>query len=100
MFDPSLASRSRSCRGRPFDNWENDIEDVAVEACDKTEDPTGYRILYYKSENQSVQEKVKAYCVGGSLLKNRLKKLKHAGFEAPMTQRALHMIDPNNSLTA
>ncbi len=90
MFDPRY---SHSVRSSPFDikrsNWECDICDVLVERCNISEDPSGFSVTYYKNyfnDDHSFQ-------IGASYLKDRLKKLSRAGFDAPMTKKALNIID-------
>lgn len=68
-------------------NWEYDIHDVSVESCEKDEDPMGLRVIYHhKAEDD-------AYSIGASYLDDRLKKLRRAGFDAPMTKKAINIID-------
>ncbi len=74
-------------------NWEDDIQDVVVESCNTEEDPTGYRVIFYRDTAAGKQDAENSYSMGASYLRNRLKKLSRAGFEAPMTERALHMIN-------
>ncbi|GEM_PF-4078145 len=73
-------------------NWEEDIQEVIVEPCDTNEDETGYRAVYYKDHSDISHDLVESYIIGASFLKNRLKKLRRAGFDAPMTKEALNII--------
>jgi len=94
MFMNSHTSRSRLDSISFVANWENDIKDVALEACTAEEDPSGYRVLYYKSSGQENEVRSDdSYRVGGSYLKNRLEKLRRAGYDAPMTKKAINMLD-------
>ena len=68
-------------------NWEQDIHDVSVEACEKHEDPMGLRVIYHHQAEDD------AYSIGASYLNDRLKKLRRAGFDAPMTKKAINIID-------
>ena len=75
-------------------NWENDVIDVVLETCELDEDPSGYRAVYHKTvpANTNVLSS-DWYCIGASYLKNRLEKLRCAGFEAPMTIKAINLLD-------
>ncbi len=87
MFDPAYNSASGKVQSYlRLANWECDIRDVSVESCDVHEDPMGYRVIYYKDSDDD-------YSVGASYLRDRLKKLSRAGFDAPMTQKAINIID-------
>ena len=75
-------------------NWENDIEDVMLESCDKAEDPSGFRVVFYRQDAHGITEgSSEAYRMGASYLKTRLKKLSRAGFDAPMTKKAIELIN-------
>ncbi len=74
-------------------NWEEDIDEVILEACDQEEDPSGYRVKFYKDPIESLGGDEDCYCIGASYLKNRLDKLRRAGFDAPMTKKAINLID-------
>ena len=74
-------------------NWEEDIDDVILETCGQDEDPTGYRVVFYKDPMNVYANDEDSYSIGASYLKNRLDKLRRAGFDAPMTKKALNLID-------
>ena len=66
-------------------NWEKNIHNVHVEPCDPAEDPLGFRAVFMTEE--------KDFAVGASYLAQRWHNLKKAGFAAPMTQKAMAMIE-------
>lgn len=74
-------------------NWESDVRDVVLEACELDEDPSGYRAVYHKlvpaNANKPDGDK---YAIGASYLKNRFDKLRRAGFDAPMTKKAINLL--------
>ena len=91
MFDPRVRRRSPEQDAIPR-NWEADIQDVELEPCDRTEDPLGYHVVYYTGERLRAAA-VKNYVIGASNLVKRLASLKKAGYEAPMTQKAIAMLE-------
>ncbi len=75
-------------------NWESDIDDVILEPCAHEEDPLGYRVVFYKdSLNRYDNDNKDSYSIGASYLGSRLEKLSRAGFDAPMTKKAMTLID-------
>lgn len=74
-------------------NWEEDIDDVVLETCEQDEDPSGYRVVFYKDPMNMYATDEDSYSIGASYLKNRLDKLRRAGFDAPMTKKAINLID-------
>ncbi len=91
MFGVQSNLNSRRRRDYNPANWEADIRDVSVEACDAHEDPLGFRVVFYKRvENENVD--AAGYRIGASYLKNRLRKLTRAGFDAPMTKKAINIV--------
>jgi len=93
MFMSNHLSKNRKGRIPVAANWENDVNEVVLEACELDEDPSGYRVVYHKmpaNANKSGKDK---FCIGASYLKNRLETLRCAGFEAPMTKRAMNMLN-------
>jgi|GEM_PF-2431769 len=93
MFISNHLSRSRKGHIPVIANWENDVNDVVLETCELDEDPSGYRVVYHKvsaNVNKAGRDK---FCIGASYLKNRLETLRCAGFEAPMTKKAINMLD-------
>ena len=78
-----------TCRKNDYHpaNWEADIHDILVEVCDHNEDPSGFRVVFYHSVEED------GYRIGASYLKNRLLKLTRAGLDAPMTKKAIGIVD-------
>tara|TARA_R110001592_G_scaffold20926_21_gene84841 strand:- start:4948 stop:5208 length:261 start_codon:yes stop_codon:yes gene_type:complete len=74
-------------------NWEEDIDDVVLESCEQDEDPLGFRVVFYKDPMHVYGRDEDRYSIGASYLKNRLDKLRRAGFDAPMTKKAINLID-------
>ena len=93
MYDSSHSARARSNFGYRPANWEADVQDVVVETCGEEEDPSGFRVIFYTNEVDLVHEDENSYSIGASYLQNRLKKLTRAGFDAPMTKKAMNIID-------
>lgn len=93
MFDRNYSSSPRLQSLCQPANWESDIADVSVEACNMEEDPSGYRVIFYKNNQRRFHQDDESYSIGASYLKNRLDKLARAGFDAPMTQKAMNLID-------
>lgn len=81
----SLSNSSGRHIDAPHANWESDVQEIAVEVCDG--DPSGYRVVFYKSDDNS-----ESYSIGASFLKKRLAKLRKAGFDAPMTKEAIKIM--------
>ena len=93
MFNPGLSSRAHLIHEYHSANWESDVIDVAIEVCDTEEDPSGYRVTYYTDVDSICHKAEDSYRIGASFLQTRLKKLKRAGFDAPMTKKAINMIN-------
>ena len=74
-------------------NWESGIRDVTVEACDKKEDPLGFRAIFLFDQQKAEQEQKKAFVIGASFLAKREVNLKKAGYAAPMTHKAIALIE-------
>lgn len=75
-----------------FSNWEDDVSGIVLESCAADEDPSGYRVVYHKYPLKANVPDSNQYSIGGSYLKNRLEKLNRAGFDAPMTKKAINML--------
>lgn len=71
------------------ENWESDIRDVTIETSDA--DPLGYHAVFHLSE-ASLQKPV-TFKVGASLLGQRAKSLALAGYKAPMTKKAITLLE-------
>ncbi|MBX2834695.1 MAG: hypothetical protein KTR28_06960 [Micavibrio sp.] len=70
-------------------NWEDDIAQVLVESCDRSVDPLGYRAVFYQHEPMVKP----AFVIGASFLKQRHENLMRTGYAAPMTERAINLIE-------
>ncbi len=92
MLDLCHNSDGSALRKSLLANWEEDIEEVAIEPCDEDEDSSGYRVVFYKRCADIGEDLAEAYIIGASFLKKRLRKLRRAGFDAPMTKEALDII--------
>lgn len=78
----------------PFSkNWEADIGGVHIEACNSLEDPLGYKAVFYLNQEKERAEKKKSFVIGASFLAQRKQNLVKAGYKAPMTRRAISMIE-------
>ncbi|MCC7305908.1 MAG: hypothetical protein IT558_06600 [Alphaproteobacteria bacterium] len=67
-------------------NWESHIQNIQIEPCHTDEDPLGYRVAFYA-------DGAKAFVIGASFLLQRVRKLTRAGYRAPMTQRAIALVE-------
>jgi|GEM_PF-1581868 len=78
-------------------NWESNINQVSVEPCDTQEDPTGYKAVFFVKEkiNGSSFDRFKthSFAIGASYLLKRQENLQKAGYAAPMTHKAIHIIE-------
>lgn len=76
-------------------NWEKDIFDVMIQPCSHDEDPLGYKVVYVTKKRSHALSVVSAerFEIGASLLAQRQINLKKAGYKAPMTARAISMIE-------
>ena len=81
--------------GNPFrrKNWESDIRKVFVEPCEISGDPLGYRAVFYFSPDASRRKGKESFAVGASLLAQRKNHLSKAGYKAPMTHKAIALIE-------
>ncbi len=93
MLNLSYSSKTTNLYGCSPINWEETIVEIALEPCDAKADPLGYHVIFYGKDMKV------AYTIGASLLRNRLRKLNKAGFAAPMTEKAINMIEANNRFT-
>jgi len=69
-------------------NWEQDIHNVEIEV--SGDDPLGYKAVFFLSEETP---KPISFSVGASTLVNRAKGLALAGYKAPMTQKAIALVE-------
>lgn len=74
-------------------NWETDIHKVLVEPCAEDEDPLGYRAVFLLSRESANAQKKTSFAVGASFLAQRGRHLEKAGYSAPMTRRAIAMVE-------
>ncbi|MEM7679516.1 MAG: hypothetical protein AAF182_00730 [Pseudomonadota bacterium] len=74
-------------------NWEVDIGGVKVESCTEDEDPLGYRAVFFFARESARALKNKSFVIGASFLAQRAENLRQAGYEAPMTQKAIDHIE-------
>ncbi len=74
-------------------NWEEGILDVSIEPCDSQLDPLGFRAVFVLGEEKARLEKQKSFVIGASFLAKRELNLKKAGYQAPMTARAIALIE-------
>lgn len=81
------------------ENWEDDIDSVSIEECRKQDDPLGYRVVFYCGCDITFRAAKKQYVIGASFLRQRFESLKRAGFDAPMTMRAIRLIEKKLSCT-
>lgn len=78
-------------------NWESNINQVSVEPCDPQEDPMGYKAVFFVKEEGKPRAfdrfKTESFAIGASYLARRQHNLQKAGYSAPMTHRAIHLIE-------
>lgn len=89
-------------------NWEANIHYVSIKRCSLEEDPLGYKALFHSDvsaghkadqsassiDNQAGQQAFHEdiFEVGASFLSQRELNLQRAGFEAPMTSKAIDLV--------
>lgn len=74
-------------------NWEADIGGVKIESCGSEYDPLGYRAVFFFSREAERAQKNKSFVIGASFLAQRAENLRRAGYEAPMTKKAIADIE-------
>ncbi len=75
-------------------NWEEDIGRVCVEPCDEKQDPLGYvAVFFVGSKGGKRLGWEKTYSIGASYLARRQHNLNKAGYKAPMTHKAINLIE-------
>lgn len=91
MFTTVSQKTSRFMTGSK--NWEADIHYVSVAPCDASEDPLCYKAVFHaeKTNRQNAGDSV--FSVGASFLAQRETNLHNAGFQAPMTTKAIALIE-------
>ena len=87
-------NRAKKLLANPFSpkNWEEDIQQVSVEPCDESEDPLGYRAIFFMNK-KSKRDSKGIFVIGASYLAQRELNLTKAGYKAPMTHRAIGLIE-------
>jgi hypothetical protein len=78
-------------------NWESDIREVQIEP--DTNDPLGFRAVFYLNDATAKAQEV-AFRIGASNLANRARSLAVVGFKAPMTRKAMALIESRTGLPA
>ena len=74
-------------------HWEEDIRNVRIETCPHIEDPLGYKAVFYLGIESARAEKSKFFSIGASFLAQRAHNLVKAGYQAPMTQKAIAQVE-------
>lgn len=69
------------------EDWESDIRNVEIEQCDKVEDPSGYRAVFFSGTGKPF------FAVGASSLMQRAENLAMAGYRASMTRKAISLVE-------
>jgi hypothetical protein len=90
--------RRRFFHSRPLNplstkNWEADIKHVELEPCASDVDPLGYRAVFLLTPESANAENRKSFAIGASFLPKREQNLTKAGFDAPMTQKAIALLE-------
>ncbi len=92
MFTPFHRGKVRKDIATPR-NWEANIHDVTIEQCAAGEDPLGYRAVFYLEQYLAQENRRKSFAVGASFLAQRKHNLRKAGYAAPMTKKAIDMLE-------
>lgn len=71
-------------------NWEDEVLSVRVEACGCEEDPLGYRAVFVIDQEDVSKN---TFAIGASLLPQREDNLRRSGYKAPMTHKAIALIE-------
>ena len=74
-------------------NWESDIRKVFIEPCDEAEAPLGYRAVFYLKQAAAHVKNQSHFAIGASFLSDRINNLSKAGYVAPMTRRAITLVE-------
>jgi len=74
-------------------NWEDNISSVVIEPCPKTEDPIGYKAIFYLTFEAARKTQKKTFEIGASFLAQRRHSLSKAGYKVPMTILAIEKIE-------
>lgn len=74
-------------------NWEDNIRSVVIEPCDESEDPVGYKAIFYLTFEAAKKTQRKTFEVGASFLAQRKHSLTKAGYKVPMTAKAIEKVE-------
>ena len=74
-------------------NWEENISSVVIEPCSPSEDPIGYKAIFYLTFEAARKTKKKTFEIGASFLAQRRHSLCKAGYKVPMTLLAIEKIE-------
>ena len=74
-------------------NWEENISSVVIEQCDRSEDPIGYKAIFYLTFEAARKTQKKTFEIGASFLAQRSHNLSKAGYAVPMTLQAIEKIE-------
>ncbi len=74
-------------------NWEENIRSVMIEPCPKSEDPLGYKAVFFLSMEAAHKTRKKTFEIGASFLAQRRYSLSKAGYNVPMTAKAIDTIE-------
>lgn len=83
-------------------DWESDVHDVRIESCGVSEDPLGYRAVFSLAGSSQKESEI-AFRIGASSLEQRARSLAQAGYTAPMTKKAIGLVQSqlkNNASSA
>ncbi|MDH5723228.1 MAG: hypothetical protein OEY94_07905 [Alphaproteobacteria bacterium] len=73
-------------------NWEEDIDEVVLESCGLTDDPTGFRAKFHRQGMKSkFKESFDTFYIGASHLEKRYRRIIESGYTAPMTEQAIDL---------
>lgn len=92
MFDPHVKRRINETI-QFAKNWEADISDVMLVPCERDNDPLGYQAVFFTAEQKRNAASIRDFTVGASHLVPRLASLKKAGYDAPMTKKAITLLE-------
>tara|TARA_B100001989_G_C24468905_1_gene428168 strand:- start:37 stop:363 length:327 start_codon:yes stop_codon:yes gene_type:complete len=80
-------------------NWEEDIDDVTLEECDFNEDPTGFKVRFHRQGMKAkFEDSFDTFHIGASFLNKRYQRILEAGYIAPMTEKAISLLEGRSKL--
>jgi len=74
-------------------NWEENIRSVVVEPCETSEEPLGYKAVFFLTFEAARKTQKNTFEVGASFLAQRMHSLSKAGYKVPMTAQAIEKIE-------